>query len=216
MRTFWLCLASMAMACAAFGSDAPDVKVGDWVKMKTTQTATAVQLTGNLLELPKLSLPLTTLTRVTEIGGGRLVFFDVKRATRIPGKDQPDVVSNDMSILLSYLNSTDSRRYREAEWDGVKVEVLEEGERTVSVNGVTFENVFYQKVKTTEPGSENVIEVWDDGRAPFAMLAVGGTGVLKQVTTTMTTTPQGAMEIVETTERVAYGRAGDPIPEVAD
>jgi len=203
-------LAVVAMTASAWASDEVGVRVGDWVEMKRTTTIAPDEMDSPVI--------MTILMRVKAIEDSTVI-LDFRNTTRIPGKGQPDVTSNELKIPLVYLNSTDSKRHLDAEMDGImKVEVLEEGERTVEVNGATFEGVFYQKVKITlaanehRPGAESVTELWDDGKTPFSVVGMG-VGALKTVTTTMTTTPQGPVAVVNTVERVAYGRAGDPIPE---
>jgi len=200
MRTFWLGLAVVTMAVAARASDKVDVRVGDWVKTTSTTTATG--------KSPNPTM--TVLTRVKEIStigpppvSIKTATTDVTGTARIPGKDQPQTI-------FSITSSTPipfATRSQNCDKDGVKVMVLEEGERTVVVNGVTFADVFYQKTKTTHaakddrPAREVVAETWDDGKTPL--------WILKRVTTT---TPQGQASSTTTEERVAYGRAGDPIP----
>jgi len=199
---FWLGLA-VVMAAAAWGSDAADTKVGDWTKVKSTVTAAG---------MPALRTT-TTLTQVKAIENG-IVLLGTTTTVRIPGTDQPLVIPLDFSISLERLNSDDGIRFSNGASDKEKWEVVEEGERTVEVDGVTFEGVFYQKKKVTraaqgdQPGLEWVEELWDDAKAPFALARA-----LKRTTPGMATTPQGPVEIVRTRERVAYGRAGDPIPE---
>ena len=216
MRTFWVGLAVMAMTAATWGSDEVDLKVGDWVMAKETRT------TGK----SDMSL-ITTYTQVVKVIEDGVATFSVKATRRTSDGDRPgpDTPSVESKIPLAEFNSPDLLRLRDKDEDGVKIEVLEEGERTVEVNGVAFENVFYQKAKITQtkesgllPGPvsmmrEGVVEIWVDDKGPLVMARM-----LKRVATGMaalglSTAPEGFAEVTSTVERVAYGRAGDPIPE---
>jgi len=205
LRTFWLGLAVVVMACAAFGADADDVKVGDWVKTKMTP--------GTPDPIPQTLE--TLVIRVKAIENG-IATLENKNTAQIPGRDEPESFSWEKEIPIEHLNSfVDMLPYFWGK-DGIKVEVLEEGERTVEVNGVTFEDASYQKTKMTageeggQGGLELVIEAWEDGTALFAWarmlkMTVKGTEMLRWAS--------GPTEISHTIERVAYGRVDDQIPE---
>jgi len=113
----------------------------------------------------------------------------------------------------------DIRNFTESETEGTKVEVLEEGKRTVSVNGETFEDALWRKVKwTTEargpnPRVERIVELWEDDKAPHVMARV-----LKRTQEwgAKVEGDQVPVEGLMVVERVAYGRAGDPVPEISE
>jgi hypothetical protein len=228
---FGLLLAmALCFGTAAFAEDTTDeafAQVGDWVKSRTTMTRT---VTGTL---PKgfrdPGSPRTTRIQVKAIKDGLMPTCDITTTIRVPGEDQPRIGTRegDVPFLRDWQETIThegevpyfrNRRYQNTESrDGkIKVEVLEEGERTVEVNGVTFEDVFYQKVKMTTvaqgdiPEMDVMIEMWDDGKAPF--VTINFVGILKKVDIVTMPTPDGRVETVITTERLAYGRADDPIP----
>jgi len=224
MRAFWLGLGLAAMAAAAWASDEPKTEVGDWVMMKTTMMMAGVPVPG----MP----PMTTLTRVEAIEDG-LATLGVWTLARIPGKDQPDVTFAEVKDIPLDWVGYDNRyryaanmtrysgyriRYLGAGWDDAEVVgVLENENRTFEMDGVTFAGVTYVKMEIVatsssedgdRPEFEGVFEAWHDAKAPFAMAQM-----LQRVTEGRTRTPEGWVKVVETTVRVAYGRADDPIPE---
>jgi len=216
MRTFWLGLAVAAMAAAAWASDEANVRVGDWVKAKRTSTISGFKRPGLLLN--------TTLTRVKAIEDG-MAILDVETTIDARGDGQLRTTSREVKVPFAFLNLIDyrlglidynrGRSWSDVDWDGVTVEVLEEAELTFETNGVTFEEVF-RKVKLTVPAEgdwpelEMVRSVWIDVKAPFTLARVSRSARSERMVL-----PPGDhwMEFVETTERVAYGRAVDPIPE---
>jgi hypothetical protein len=205
MRTFLLGLTMAAMAAAVWASDeadTSDTKVGDWVKTKTTT-----------IEAGMPALKATLLMQIKVIEDGMITRI-LKTTLWSPGS-APHITTQEVKLPFTQPKPTDSLRIQAVDRDGTKVEVLEEGERTVEVNGATFEDVFYQKVKMTreaeddKPEFGHVIEIWVDDKAPFLEART-----LKTVITGMKTSPQGEwVEYVATMERMACGRADDPTPE---
>ena len=146
-----------------------------------------------------------------------MVILYIKSTVQNPRTNALHSTSTEAKVPLTWLKQPSPRQTVSVgvipnTTGGLIREVLEKGERTVEVNGVTFTNVFWFKTKATRkaegdhPETVTMLEQWDDENAPFGMAR------LLKMTTETILTPQGKTETF-TTERVAYGRADDPIPE---
>ena len=208
MRAFWLGLAVVAMAVAARASDEADVKVGDWVKIRKTEIGTWLSD----------GLQMTVLERVKVIENG-MAIIDIKTTEQYPGGNDPIVASWDEKIPLARLDSA----VRYVDWDQVKREMKTlrireaNGNQAVEVSGGIFANILWRKAMITIETEDGqiaewmVIEQWRDDEAPFVMARQ-----LKATVVMTKSTPQGLAGSWTTMERVAYGRAGDPIPDDSD
>ena len=198
MRTLWLGLAVLAMAVAAWASDESEAKVGDWVKDKQTRVVAS----------GKEALPSTTVVRVKTVEDGTAT-LEIKTTWPPFGSFKPRHIFKEVKVSVEHLNFLAGAALIFPE--GMKVEVVERKGRTTKVNGKTFADVLLRRIEvTTEardgvPAMKGMAAVWEDGTTPFPLARI------LKMRWQMTWLSGSSLEIF--TERVAYGRADDPIPE---
>jgi len=162
MRTFWMGLAVLAMAATSWASDAPDVKIGDWVK--TSTTVTTPEMPPGMPQMPVL-----TTVRVVGIDvEADAATLEEEVAMVIPGMADPVVMETEtrevpLHTLVNTLLVADTTLDIP---DDVDMEVAEEGKKTVVAGGKTYENVPWRKTRMSavdeEGGYVGEMEVWID------------------------------------------------------